>query len=620
VPLARSFDRIHNWARHALAPLREVAAQVPAGGHVLDLGCGQGLLVALLCERAERVTGVDFDPRKCRMAREVLAGRPQAEIVEADIANYLTGLPGQSVDAVVLSDTLSSLPFAIQDEVLASSVRCLKPGGCLVLKIVDTEPPRKAALARAMFVLIYRVARASLSHEQRVFYRSHHSYAAKLAALGLDVKTDLLHYRAGHPIPHVLIVGRKRAAVVQPGATAPFRVRALVLNLRMGGQVAGALALCSRLRARGRDAELLLPPGLADAGKTSLDAFTRLPATTRLGLALRLLGQLRALAADPQVVLHLTLPAPSWSGLAALLPFPSERMVLQYEGKSLALGGDELRRLREDPGLLLPRLILNSRAWMPLGRSLACTHLATCPALADELERAGYARVRRVANFASLDDEPSDLPADLASQLADPHRVSLAYVGHAHPVKGLDDLLAAFAEVGSRRRDLRLVLALSGDGDSRRTLTAVARLERDHPGLKARISIYGLLPVGRLLKATDALVLPYRAATTTTLLPSLLLEADLAGCPTIVADLPELRPVLNWASRALSTFLPESVAGLAACLERTEKRVGRARDPLLLLPDEDTRLAELEQLYADLVTRSDPAANMARATGRTEKV
>ena len=41
-------ERFHVHARAASAPLEAVASRVPSGGAVADVGCGHGLLTALL--------------------------------------------------------------------------------------------------------------------------------------------------------------------------------------------------------------------------------------------------------------------------------------------------------------------------------------------------------------------------------------------------------------------------------------------------------------------------------------------------------------------------------------------------------------------------------------------
>jgi ubiquinone/menaquinone biosynthesis C-methylase UbiE len=203
-------DALHDRLRWWTAPLQAVADLVPAGGHVADLGCGQGLVTALIAKHAREVVGVDFDERKCGMARDRLADVPNAHIVRGDILEWLKDAPAESLDAIVLSDTLSAMPLQAQSAVLAQAYRILRSHGTVVLKVVDTEPRWKAAIARTIAYLVCRVARVSLTQDdQRVYYRQRADYAGMMADAGLAVDVILLHRLRHSPIPHVAIVGHK---------------------------------------------------------------------------------------------------------------------------------------------------------------------------------------------------------------------------------------------------------------------------------------------------------------------------------------------------------------------------------------------------------------------------
>src|SRR5215210_3247846 len=74
----RPFVRLFVLARHLLAPLRRVAADVPSRGRILDLGCGHGLFANLLAVTSpERdILGVDPSPEKLRIARRASRDLP----------------------------------------------------------------------------------------------------------------------------------------------------------------------------------------------------------------------------------------------------------------------------------------------------------------------------------------------------------------------------------------------------------------------------------------------------------------------------------------------------------------------------------------------------------------
>jgi glycosyltransferase involved in cell wall biosynthesis len=388
-----------------------------------------------------------------------------------------------------------------------------------------------------------------------------------------------------------------------------LRVRFVILNLRMGGQVSSILSLKSALLERGIDAELLLPPLALSASKHDLTTYATLSARRRVAGLLALLRGLGDLATDPNLVLHIVVPSPAFLPILHLLPFPAERIIVQCEGPCTQLDREHLRALLEDPTLILPRLIVNNRAWMRLGRKPSCAHIASHPAIASQLRRAGHEKIFEIPNssFPLSEDDGVTPPLSLCTPhqgLPDEDDVWCAYVGHAHPVKGVDDLLQAFAEAARRRPELRLLLALSGDGDAARVRRSITAL-----GLEGRVRLAGLVPVSTLLDRVDLLVLPYRSAITTTLYPSLLLEADSARCPVLVAAIPELTPVLDTDSDGVRVFPPRSIQALADALAETPPRSRCGPRSFLLLPKALERVERTISAYQEVIRNCAPEAS-----------
>jgi len=135
-------------ARKILPGLSGVADALNAGGALLEVGCGTGMLqlqVAKAFPNA-RCTGVDIDPTGLAAAREAVRHAGLAErvsIVEGDVA---TGVPAAAFDIVVMVEVLHEIAPDIRPAVVKGCARALRPGGWLV--IVDETYPSTLEEAR----------------------------------------------------------------------------------------------------------------------------------------------------------------------------------------------------------------------------------------------------------------------------------------------------------------------------------------------------------------------------------------------------------------------------------------------------------------------------------------
>jgi len=188
-----------------ICPLIEIASRVPARGHVVDLGCGNGLFAALLLlgSDARRVTGFDLDPAKLRVAERLKRdnGWGRAEFREADIVR-LTYPPA---DIYTLIDVLYLLSPSDQEAVLRKCARALPPGGTLVVKEMDTRPRWKYAWNCFQETVSVRVVGFTLG--KKFFFRPREEFERLLGSLGFAVATVPLGRGQIHP--HVLYVCRK---------------------------------------------------------------------------------------------------------------------------------------------------------------------------------------------------------------------------------------------------------------------------------------------------------------------------------------------------------------------------------------------------------------------------
>jgi succinoglycan biosynthesis protein ExoA len=116
----------------------------PAGGAVLDLGCGTGDLAGSVHSAGIEAawTGVDL---RAEMVRQAAAAYPWANFLEAS-ADALPFADG-SFEVVVASTLLSSLPTtALEHAVAAEVARVLRPGGWLVWYDLRYDNPSNPAV------------------------------------------------------------------------------------------------------------------------------------------------------------------------------------------------------------------------------------------------------------------------------------------------------------------------------------------------------------------------------------------------------------------------------------------------------------------------------------------
>ncbi len=209
--MAALLGGLQRGLRDLIVPLDRVAEVVPAQGRVLEVGCGEGLVLKRLVARSTRVVGVDIDERKILGARQRFAGQPHVELVLQDAFTYLSGTPDGSFTTALLVDTLSGFAPGDQLTLLAEMYRVLEPSGLLVLKAIDGDVRWKAALSRALSGLVCGVFQMSFSAGQKFTYMSADALREALEALGGVVVVRHLHRERFHPIPHVLLVARKPA-------------------------------------------------------------------------------------------------------------------------------------------------------------------------------------------------------------------------------------------------------------------------------------------------------------------------------------------------------------------------------------------------------------------------
>ena len=207
---------------------------LPRRGRLLDLGCGQGIALALLAAargggRGEsdagggdggvewpagwpppadlELIGIERSPRRVAVARASLGG--EAEVRQGDLAG--ADLP--PCDAVLLLDVLHYLSAADQTALVGRAARALAPGGVLLIREADAARGMRFALTRVQ----ERLAALARGHwRQHFHYRPGADWRRLLAACGFE--TEARPMWRGTPFANVLIVGRKPAVRGKPRA------------------------------------------------------------------------------------------------------------------------------------------------------------------------------------------------------------------------------------------------------------------------------------------------------------------------------------------------------------------------------------------------------------------
>lgn len=188
---------------------------VPSNSRVLDLGCGQGIMLSLLAVAEQSVlgwppywprapqqlqlAGMDLRQREVDRARRALGDR--AQVWQSDLA--LTDYP--EADVLFLFDVLHYLPARAQEEVLWRAADALSGGGLLLV--------REASAGTGLSFTVTRAAErfnalARGETRQRFRYRSSAEWTDLLGHYGFKVSTHAMD--EGTPFANVLLVARKR--------------------------------------------------------------------------------------------------------------------------------------------------------------------------------------------------------------------------------------------------------------------------------------------------------------------------------------------------------------------------------------------------------------------------
>lgn len=209
----RAAGRIaHGFARGKLSgdpAYATVAEHLPAQGTLLDVGCGEGYLLALARTLQPELTlvGVDHDERRLALARGAMEGEARVELHAGD----LRSLAMPPAHMITCLDVLHYMPPEQQDAVLARLAATLVPGGLLLVRDGESDAGLRSALLRLSETLAVALGR---HRGDGVFFRPAQALRQALEAQGLVVDVDPC--REGTPFANLLFVARKPPEAPHP--------------------------------------------------------------------------------------------------------------------------------------------------------------------------------------------------------------------------------------------------------------------------------------------------------------------------------------------------------------------------------------------------------------------
>jgi 2-polyprenyl-3-methyl-5-hydroxy-6-metoxy-1,4-benzoquinol methylase len=147
--------------RHRIAPVARLAELVPAGGEVLDAGCGGGLLLNVLAASGRLSSGLGFDSAApaiaiAESAADRLRQRGAACVPRFECRPVEAGFPAGRWDTVLMVDVMHHVPPSAQEAAFREAASRVRAGGLLVYKDMCDAPAWRAGMNRLHDLVVAR--------------------------------------------------------------------------------------------------------------------------------------------------------------------------------------------------------------------------------------------------------------------------------------------------------------------------------------------------------------------------------------------------------------------------------------------------------------------------------
>lgn len=200
----RSYDRAMDKAsRGRVKQMKEdVAAEVPNGSRLLEIGCGTGELAAMCIARGSTVEGFDASPAMVEVARQRIEeeGLSDKMTVKQMGVEGMDSLLDATYDAVVSTLVFSELSDDERRYALKNVRRVLKPGGICV--IADEVRPRTSG-KKALYSIVRGPALVASYLVSKAITRPIEDLAGEMKAAGFSVIKEV----RSHGDAFALVVG-----------------------------------------------------------------------------------------------------------------------------------------------------------------------------------------------------------------------------------------------------------------------------------------------------------------------------------------------------------------------------------------------------------------------------
>lgn len=198
-----SFERLFTKIRFWDSPYKEFVKNIPQKGRVLDLGCGDGLLVNFLAIKNSKVQfkGVEINKKRIAIADK---GLVNTKFAYGDILKIKIDSP----DAIILFHVLHHLPsLKDQERLLRKAYKKLAKNGKLLIVEIGERPIHKYLLTWFVdFVIVPILFEGKLTNKN-FFYRKRVEWENLLKKIGFKVRSRW--FDKGKVFSHVLLVAGK---------------------------------------------------------------------------------------------------------------------------------------------------------------------------------------------------------------------------------------------------------------------------------------------------------------------------------------------------------------------------------------------------------------------------